>query len=104
MPIIDAIVTAQGWAGRFPLRCSADAVPNGKPAPDVYLRAAQMLGVEPSDCLALEDSVTGARAAVAAGMVCYGVPDVPRVDPARLREVTPHIYESLHQVLDVLRA
>ena len=43
-------------------------VVNGKPAPDVYLEAASRLGVEPSRCMAIEDTSTGAQAAAAAGM------------------------------------
>ena len=103
LPIIDAIVRDQGWLDAFPLRCSADSVPHGKPAPDVYLMTAQQLGVDPEKCLALEDSVTGARAAVAAGMVCYAVPDVQHVDPVKFAGVTPHVFESLHDVLRLLR-
>jgi HAD superfamily hydrolase (TIGR01509 family) len=52
-----------------------DDVPNGKPAPDVFLKAASCIGVPPEACLALEDSNTGARAAVAAGMRTIFVPD-----------------------------
>lgn len=47
---------------------SADDVPQGKPAPDIYLRAAQLLGVAPEHCLVIEDSTNGAQAAIAAGM------------------------------------
>ncbi|MCE6959939.1 HAD-IA family hydrolase [Cereibacter sphaeroides] len=43
-----------------------------KPAPDLYLHAARELGVEPRRCTVIEDSPTGARAARAAGMVCFG--------------------------------
>jgi beta-phosphoglucomutase-like phosphatase (HAD superfamily) len=50
----------------------ADAVPNPKPAPDVYLAAALGLGLAPSACLVVEDSVTGVTAATAAGMTVLG--------------------------------
>lgn len=43
-----------------------------KPAPDVYLKAAHLAGIDPSDCVVIEDSATGARAAVAANMPCFG--------------------------------
>ena len=43
-----------------------------KPAPDLYLHAARQLGAAPADCVVIEDSPTGARAAVAAGMRCLG--------------------------------
>lgn len=43
-----------------------------KPAPDVYLKAASLAGVDPRDCAVIEDSASGARAAVAANMRCFG--------------------------------
>ncbi|MDF3415439.1 HAD family phosphatase [Sulfitobacter sp. M57] len=43
-----------------------------KPAPDVYLKAADVAGVDPADCAVIEDSATGARAGAAAGMRCFG--------------------------------
>jgi len=51
---------------------SADLVPHGKPAPDIFLYAAERLGVEPARCLVLEDSVNGVRAGLAAGMTVWG--------------------------------
>ena len=44
-----------------------------KPKPDIYLHAAQQLGVQPCDCIAIEDSATGIKAAKAAGMYCIGI-------------------------------
>jgi HAD superfamily hydrolase (TIGR01509 family) len=101
--IIDAIVEAQGWGDIFTVRCSAEHEAKGKPAPDVYLSAARVLGVPPAKCLALEDSPNGARAAVAAGMVCYAVPDQSHSNPAAFDSITPHVFDSLHAVLDSLR-
>ena len=68
------------WAlGLFGLRhhfgehiYSADGWDRGKPHPDIYLAAAKGIGVDPADCLAIEDSPTGARAALAAGMTVVG--------------------------------
>lgn len=51
---------------------SADGWDRGKPHPDIYLSAAKGLGVDPAQCLAIEDSPTGATAAVAAGMTVVG--------------------------------
>ncbi|HJS12727.1 HAD family phosphatase [Sphingopyxis sp.] len=51
---------------------SADGWDRGKPHPDIYLAAAKGLGVDPATCLAIEDSPTGAQAAVAAGMTVVG--------------------------------
>lgn len=102
MRIIDATVQAHGWEDVFTIRCSADDDERGKPAPDVYLRAARRVGVDPSQCLALEDSPNGARAAVAAGMTCYAVPDPSHSTPAAFADITPYVFASLNDILDQL--
>ncbi len=51
-------------------------VENGKPAPDIFLLAAEKLGVKPAECFVIEDSENGIRAGYAAGMKCIGIPDV----------------------------
>ncbi len=51
---------------------SREDVAHPKPAPDVYLHAAALCGVTPARCVVIEDSPSGARAAVAAGMTCFG--------------------------------
>lgn len=59
---------------------SGDMVTRGKPDPEAYLTAAAALGVEPRDCLAVEDSATGARAALGSGaatVACPNVVDIP---------------------------
>ncbi|MEP7290822.1 MAG: HAD family phosphatase [Chloroflexota bacterium] len=102
MAIIDTVVKSQGWQRCFRTHVTGDDVPHGKPAPDIYLEAARQLGVDPAACLALEDSPTGARAAVAAGMVCYAVPDLSHTSVEKFASVTPHVYATLHDVLAAL--
>jgi HAD superfamily hydrolase (TIGR01509 family) len=51
---------------------SATEVSHGKPAPDLFLHAAERMGVDPASCVVIEDSVYGVRAGVAAGMTVYG--------------------------------
>ncbi|GEL21326.1 phosphoglycolate phosphatase [Pseudonocardia sulfidoxydans NBRC 16205] len=74
----------------FTATVCGDEVEHGKPAPDVYLRAAELLGVPAHECLAVEDSPTGAAAADAAGAVVLVVPcEVPVLDgPRRARRDT----------------
>lgn len=96
--IINDVLASQRWDDYFSIRCSGDEVETGKPAPDIYLEAARRLGVNPTRCLALEDSPNGARAAVAAGMICYAVPDLSHTTHAAFRGITPHVYEDLHLI------
>ena len=68
---------ALGSIGRhyFAVVVCGDEVPSGKPAPDPYLRAAELLNLDPRRCLAVEDSPTGAAAAEAAGCAVLVVPN-----------------------------
>jgi HAD superfamily hydrolase (TIGR01509 family) len=63
--------------GHFDVVVTADDVENPKPAPDLYLAACAALGAEPERAAALEDSATGAAAAIAAGMYVIAVPYFP---------------------------
>ena len=66
--------------------CGDDVV-RSKPSPDPYLRAAELVGVAPADCLVIEDSPTGVAAAEAAGMVVLAVPHAGPVARAAGRMV-----------------
>ena len=79
--VIEAAIDALGLHGLFGAVVSSDDVPSGKPAPDVYLRAADLLGVPPSRCVIVEDSLNGVRAGAAAGAFVVLVPN-PSVPPA----------------------
>ncbi len=75
---IQIVVERFGWAAFFDHLISAESVGlPGKPNPAVYTYAAQMLGLEPSDCVVIEDSVNGLKAAKGAGMQCIAVPEAP---------------------------
>lgn len=69
-------LAAAGLTDRFDIVVTRSDVPMPKPAPDVYLLAASRLGVDPTRCLAFEDSDVGALAARAAGMTVVQVPDM----------------------------
>ena len=99
---VDTILRGLGIAARFRSVVAGDDVLHTKPAPDVYLRATEELGVAPARCVAIEDSVTGITAAKAAGLYAIAVPnrytahqDLSRVD-VRVR--------SLEQTLPLLIA
>lgn len=85
------------WLDRFHAVVTRADVERGKPHPDLYLEAARRLGVAPADCLALEDSPTGTRAAIAAGMPVLIVPDLV-VPPDELKSRAAGVYASLDAV------
>ena len=69
-----------GFVG-FDAVVSGDDVAEAKPHPEAYLRGAELLGVDPADCISIEDSEPGIRSAAAAGTIVVGVPfmvDLPR--------------------------
>jgi len=87
--LVDAVVDVLG-ASWFTVTVAGDEVERRKPHPDPYLAAARMLDVDPADCVVLEDSLTGARAGIAAGCATVLVPSmtIPPEDlPAELAAV-----------------
>jgi len=88
--LIDVALQATGLDDVVRIVVSADDVLRGKPAPDVYLEAARRLGVEPTHCLVVEDSVNGVQSGRAAGMVAALVPNAkvpPEPDAAELADL-----------------
>lgn len=86
-----------GLWGRFGKIVCAAMVESGKPKPDIYLYAAQQLGLPPSECMALEDSPNGVRSASAAGCVTVMVPDLTQPD----EELERLIYAKADSLADV---
>ncbi|TAJ74571.1 MAG: HAD family phosphatase [Phenylobacterium sp.] len=82
---------------RFHALITRDVQTRGKPHPEPFLLAAGALGVDPADCLALEDSHNGVRSASAAGMMTVMVPDM--LDPTEEMEtLCVRIAQDLHEV------
>jgi HAD superfamily hydrolase (TIGR01509 family) len=97
-PVIDAVLEMAGLRENFAVTVSGEEVARGKPSPDVYLAAAQKLGVEPADAAAVEDSSNGLRSAAAAGMLVVAVPNPefpPDPDAVELADV---VIESLDEL------
>jgi HAD superfamily hydrolase (TIGR01509 family) len=94
-------LTAHGLMDRFHAIKAQGDYARGKPHPDPYLRAAEALGVPPEDCLALEDSHNGVRAAAAAGMMTIMVPDM--LDATEeMQTLCIRIARDLHEVRELL--
>ena len=102
-PLAMRKLQAAGLLPYFDAVCTSSDVARPKPAPDVYLLAARTLDVAPSRCLVLEDSPTGVRAALAAGMTPIQVPDLLSPDAAT-RALGHRIAPSLEVVVPMLQA
>ncbi|ASU84934.1 HAD family phosphatase [Nocardiopsis gilva YIM 90087] len=74
-PVIDAVLAAHGLNAAFTTTVSSAEVARGKPSPDVYMEAASRLGRTGAECLAVEDSSNGIRAAAAAGLTVVALPN-----------------------------
>jgi HAD superfamily hydrolase (TIGR01509 family) len=82
---------------RFQALITRDVQTRGKPHPEPFLKAAEALGVDPADCLALEDSHNGVRSASSAGMMTVMIPDM--LDPTEEMEtLCIRIARDLHEV------
>jgi len=90
-----------GLENDFPIVVTRDQVSAGKPAPDVFLHAARLLGVAASECLALEDSATGLLAASRAGMTPLLVNAQPDRESQQLAVMS---FLSLHEVAGAIAA
>jgi len=89
--VIEAVLRMQGLGRFFSAIVSASDIQHGKPAPDIFLRAAQLLKVAPSACCVIEDSKPGVAAALAAGMEVIAITNTHPA--AELRPAT-HVVQT----------
>lgn len=83
----------------FDVTVSASMVNIGKPAPDIYLKAAEMLSLSPQSCVALEDSPNGIKSASSAGCVTVMVPDLDKPSD----DILPLLHDVANGLCDVKR-
>jgi HAD superfamily hydrolase (TIGR01509 family) len=88
---LDATLRAAGLDELFDVTVAGDEVAHGKPAPDLFLAAAERLGVGPAQCVAVEDSPPGVASAVAAGMTVVAVARKPE----HRADLEPHLVDEL---------
>lgn len=75
LPVAQSVLASTGWSKLFEAVVSADQVPRGKPAPDVYLRALELLQADAGKTAAVEDSAAGIRSAHAARLAVVAIPN-----------------------------
>ncbi|WP_345255636.1 HAD family phosphatase [Flaviaesturariibacter amylovorans] len=99
---IDLVLERLCLADAFEAIVSGEEVQHGKPAPDIFLEAARRLGLDPAECVVIEDSRNGVAAARAAGILCVGFQN-PTSGPQDLSSadlrITDYHDPSLHQLL-----
>lgn len=96
--IVEAELKAAGLYDYFDKVICGDMVEKSKPAPDIFLKACNELGVRPCDAYAIEDSYNGVRSAQSAGLKCIMVPDlVPATD--EMRELAERVLPDLTAVM-----
>lgn len=91
---VEMLLKKEGLEKYFSSIVTFNHVDNPKPHPEVYLRCAQNLGADVNECLAIEDSVAGATAAISAGMRTVVVPDLKQPNTF-VKENAFKIYKSL---------
>lgn len=84
-------LTFHGLMDYFPFVTTRDDAARNKPAPDIYLRAAELLEVAPEHCLAIEDSDSGQQSATAAGMHCLRLPTYSTLPPQAQVDIIPSL-------------
>lgn len=97
-PVIDAVLDLSGLAPLFQATVSSEEVERGKPAPDVYLEAAQRLGVVPRVCAVIEDSANGIRAGVAAEMTVVAIPNPDFPPPPDVLALATAVLDSISEL------
>lgn len=94
----EVLLGNKAWAAHIPIRISADDVSTGKPEPEIYVYAAEKLKVSPKDCVVIEDSLGGVKAAVRAGMTCLAITNGGEQEKILFSEWTPYLFERLSDI------
>lgn len=99
--LVESNLRVAGIRDFFTTLVCGDMVRRSKPAPDIYLTAAQALNVAPEACLVLEDSYNGVRSGAAAGCITVMVPNMDPATP-EMEQLCRHIVPSLLEVIPLL--
>jgi len=89
--------------GFFEIIVTGEEVEHGKPAPDIYLRAANKLGIPPDACLVIEDALPGVAAGKAANMRVAAIPDTRFVNPREYEKKADYLLSSLKELPALVR-
>lgn len=98
-PVIDEVLAIKNLRRFFPVVVSVQDVARGKPAPDVFLRAAELMRIAPADICVIEDSVAGVEAALAAGMQVIAITNSFAAEKLSRATHVVKTYEEIEKLL-----
>jgi len=102
--LIELVLELADLREAFAAIVSSEEVARGKPSPDVYLRAAELLGVAPAACVAIEDSTNGIRSAHGAGMRVFALPNHDFPPTPEALALADAAFETLSELPEALLA
>lgn len=100
---VEPMLRALGVETRFAALTLGEEVPNGKPAPDIFLESARRLGVAPARCLVFEDAYAGVAAAKAAGMQCVAIATTHTAEELRANTAADLVVRDYDELLALMR-
>lgn len=100
-PVIERYLGIAGMRQYFDRIVGGNQIQNSKPSPDIYLKACEVLGANPPDTIAVEDSPNGIRSAYRAGMIPVMIPDLIQPDE-EIRQMYYKKYASLTEFREAL--
>jgi HAD superfamily hydrolase (TIGR01509 family) len=98
-PTINSVLALRNLRRHFRAVVSSEDVVRGKPAPDIFLRAAELLATPPECCCVIEDSVAGVAAARAAGMIVFGITNSLPAENLREADLVVRSYSEISRAL-----
>ena len=98
-PVVEAVISLQDLRRYFSVTVTASEVKRGKPSPEIFLRAAELLGVAPAECWVIEDSKPGVTAALAAGMRVIAITNTHPAAELRAATVVVENYVQIARLL-----
>jgi len=97
--VVEEVLRLDGLGRFFPAVVTGSEIQNGKPAPDIFLRAADLLNVAPQECWVIEDSKTGVTAGIAAGMQVIAITNTYRAHELAHATHVVGTYGEIEQLL-----
>jgi HAD superfamily hydrolase (TIGR01509 family) len=97
--VVQTVLSLPGLSGVFPVVVTAADVEHGKPAPDIFLHAARLLGVAPGECCVIEDSKPGVMAGLAAGMRVIAITNTHSAEDLCQAHHVLEKYEQIERLL-----